>query len=84
MKARLKDGFGGRHMYVKGPSHKVKSHLMFGILALSMDRLVPALSIRRFFFPLLRKIPAYTAWVEEASDEKAVSTHKCIITAPLE
>ena len=37
--ARLKDEFGGRHLMVKGPE-KVKSHLMFWILALSADQLM--------------------------------------------
>jgi hypothetical protein len=37
MNARLKDEFGGRHVWVKG-CLKVKSHLMFDILALSVDQ----------------------------------------------
>jgi hypothetical protein len=37
MNARLKDEFGGRQVWVKG-ALKVKSHLMFGILALSVDQ----------------------------------------------
>ena len=37
--ARLKDEFGGRHIYVKG-GDKVMSHLMFGVLALSADQLM--------------------------------------------
>jgi hypothetical protein len=37
--ARLKDEFGGRHVWVKG-GRKVMSHLMFGILALSADQLI--------------------------------------------
>ena len=37
--ARLKDEFGARHIMVKGDI-KVKSHLMFGILALSADQLI--------------------------------------------
>jgi hypothetical protein len=37
MTARLKDEFGGRHVWVKGYL-KVKRHLMFGILALSADQ----------------------------------------------
>jgi IS5 family transposase len=36
---RLKDEFGGRHVRVKGAS-KVMSHLMFGILALTIDQLM--------------------------------------------
>lgn len=39
MNARLKDEFGGRHVMVQG-SVKVKSHLMFGVLALSADQLM--------------------------------------------
>ena len=35
---RLKDEFGGRSVYVRGPA-KVFAHLMFGILALSCDQL---------------------------------------------
>ncbi|MBE4272513.1 transposase [Vibrio parahaemolyticus] len=37
--ARLKDEFGGRNIWVRGPT-KVMSHLMFGILALSVDQLL--------------------------------------------
>lgn len=37
--ARLKDEFGGNHVYVRGPV-KVMSHLMFGLLALSADQLM--------------------------------------------
>lgn len=39
MNARLKDEFGGRHVWVRG-ALKVNSHLMFGILALSVDQLM--------------------------------------------
>ena len=37
--ARLKDEFGGRTVQVKGPS-KVYYHLMFGVLALTVDQLM--------------------------------------------
>jgi len=37
--ARLKDEFGGRHIRVRGPA-KVMTHLMFGILALTVDQLL--------------------------------------------
>lgn len=36
---RLKDEFGGRHIWVKGAT-KVMSHLSFGLLALSVDQLM--------------------------------------------
>lgn len=36
---RLKDEFGGRHIYVRGAS-KVMAHLMFGILALTTDEIL--------------------------------------------
>ncbi|MCY4316191.1 MAG: transposase, partial [Roseovarius sp.] len=36
--ARLKDGFGGRHVRVRGHA-KVFAHIMFGILALAIDQL---------------------------------------------
>ena len=36
---RLKDEFGGRNVMVKG-AHKVFSHLMFGLLVLSVDQLI--------------------------------------------
>ena len=39
MNARLKDEFGGNHVWVKGNT-KVMSHLMFGLLALSVDQLM--------------------------------------------
>lgn len=39
MNARLKDEFGGRHVWVRGYL-KVNCHLMFGILALSVDQLI--------------------------------------------
>jgi hypothetical protein len=37
--ARLKDGFGGRNVRVRGHT-KVLCHLMFGILALTVDQLM--------------------------------------------
>ena len=37
--ARLKDEFGGRTLRVRGAS-KVMAHLMFGILALTVDQLL--------------------------------------------
>jgi len=37
--ARLKDEFGGRHLRVRGGA-KIMAHLMFGILALSVDQLL--------------------------------------------
>ena len=36
---RLKDDFGGRHMRVRGDA-KVFCHLMFGVLALTVDQLI--------------------------------------------
>ena len=36
---RLKDKFGGRHLRVGGPG-KVWCHLMFGILALTVEQLM--------------------------------------------
>lgn len=36
---RLKDEFGGRHVRVRGPG-KVMCHLMFGILALTVEQLM--------------------------------------------
>jgi len=39
MNARLKDEFGGNHVWVKGNT-KVMSHLMFGLLALAVDQLM--------------------------------------------
>ncbi len=36
---RLKEGFGGRHVRVRGPG-KVRCHLMFGILALTVEQLM--------------------------------------------
>ena len=36
---RLKDEFGGRNVLVRGPD-KVMSHLMFGMLALTVDQLM--------------------------------------------
>jgi len=37
--ARLKDEFGGRNVRVRGPL-KVMAHLMFGVLALSVDQIL--------------------------------------------
>ena len=37
--ARLKDEFGGRTVRVKG-NNKVMCHLMFGLLALTVDQLM--------------------------------------------
>jgi Transposase DDE domain len=37
--ARLKDEFGGRHVRVRGHA-KVLCHLMFGVLALTVDQLM--------------------------------------------
>jgi hypothetical protein len=39
MNARLKDEFGGNHIWVKGNA-KVMSHLMFGLLVLTADQLM--------------------------------------------
>jgi len=39
MNARLKDEFGGKHIWVKGNT-KVMSHLMFGLLVLTVDQLM--------------------------------------------
>lgn len=39
MNARLKDEFGGNHVWVKGNT-KVMSHLMFGLLVLTVDQLM--------------------------------------------
>ena len=36
---RLKDEFGGRHVWVRGAS-QVTCHCMFGVLALTVDQLV--------------------------------------------
>jgi hypothetical protein len=36
---RLKDEFGGRHIYVRG-AQKIFAHLMFGVLALTVDQLL--------------------------------------------
>lgn len=41
--ARLKDEFGGRDVWVRGPA-KVMSHLMFGLLALTADQLLRLLT----------------------------------------
>ena len=40
---RLKDEFGARHLRVRGHA-KVLCHLMFGILALTVDQLLRMLS----------------------------------------
>ena len=37
--ARIKDKFGGRAIFVRGPV-KVMAHLMFGIVALTVDQLM--------------------------------------------
>ncbi len=37
--ARLKDEFGARHVWVRGPT-KVPCHPMFGLLALAADRII--------------------------------------------
>jgi Transposase DDE domain/Transposase domain (DUF772) len=37
--ARIKDDFGGRHIRVSGP-RKVMAHLMFGVLALTVEQLL--------------------------------------------
>ena len=36
---RIKEEFGGRHVRVRGPD-KVRCHLMFGILALTVEQLM--------------------------------------------
>lgn len=36
---RLRDEFGGRHVRVRG-NPKVRCHLIFGMLALTVDRLM--------------------------------------------
>ena len=41
--ARLKDEFGGRQVWVRGPA-KVMNHLMFGLLALTADQLLRLLT----------------------------------------
>ncbi len=41
--ARLKDEFGGRHPRVRGHA-KAYAHLMFGVIALSVDRLTRLLT----------------------------------------
>ena len=46
--ARLKDGFGGRHVRVRGHA-KVFNHLMLGVLALTVDQLMR--------LPVLRDAP---------------------------
>jgi hypothetical protein len=37
--ARIKDEFGGRHIRVRGAA-KVMAHLMFGVVALTVDQLL--------------------------------------------
>ena len=37
--SRLKDEFGGRHVRVRGAA-KVMAHLMFGLLALTVDQVL--------------------------------------------
>ena len=39
MNARLKDEFGGRMIYVRG-ALKITAHLMFGMIALTVDQLI--------------------------------------------
>ncbi len=39
LNGRLKDEFGGRTIYVKGAS-KIMTHLMFGVIALTVDQLL--------------------------------------------
>lgn len=39
MNARLKDEFGGRMIYVRG-ALKIRAHLMFGMIALTVDQLI--------------------------------------------
>lgn len=39
MNARLKDEFGARMIYVRGHG-KIKAHLMFGVIALTVDQLI--------------------------------------------
>ena len=39
MNARIKDEFGGRMIYVRG-HEKIKAHLMFGVIALTVDQLI--------------------------------------------
>jgi len=38
---RLKDEFGGREIYVRGAT-KVMAHLMFGVIALTVDQILRA------------------------------------------
>ena len=40
---RLKDDFGARHLRVRGHK-KVYAHLMFGIVALCVDRIIQLLN----------------------------------------
>jgi len=40
--ARLKDEFGGRQIRVRGAS-KIMAHLMFGVLALTVDQMLKLL-----------------------------------------
>ena len=39
LNARLKDEFGGRLIYFRGPA-KIMAHLMFGVVALTVDQLL--------------------------------------------
>ncbi len=41
--ARLKDEFGGRMIYVRG-NRKVRTHLMYGVLAILADPLLGSVS----------------------------------------
>jgi hypothetical protein len=41
--SRMKEGFGARNIMVRGP-HKVKMHLMFGVIALFADQLLKLVS----------------------------------------
>ena len=47
---RLKDEFGGRYLRVRGPG-KVLCHLMFGILALTVEQLILTLRLGRRWIP---------------------------------
>lgn len=51
---RLKDEFGGNHVWVRGAT-KVMSHLMFGVLVLSVDQFMRLL--HKPGEPCGRKIP---------------------------
>jgi hypothetical protein len=39
LNARLKDEFGGRFIYLRGAT-KIMTHLMFGVVALTVDQLL--------------------------------------------